>query len=645
MRAPLLLLLLAPLAAQAQRADTLATVTVTATHAAVETHRAPSRVTVLGRRDVEQTGSQTVADLLEARSAVFLKRYGPDGLATASLRGGGASHTLVLLDGHRLSDPQLGQLDLSLLPAALLESAEVLHGAASGLYGTDAVGGVVALATPRGALSRASVRAGAWGERGVSALAATRVPGTPLRATLALDGALTQADYLYTDSTAFDAETGTDGVTRPRANADSRQQAAYARLGGALGRHQVSAGLLGTSAGRGLFDYGAATAARQDDRALRLWADHELAARGVRVQTGLSVQRASLRYRNPALGLDDTGRTRVVAIQSRAERPVAVRGGTLSLSLSARLGVAQAKHPNLAAEARETAASLASGAVLDVGRLVVAPNVRLDRVTVPRDEVAPDTLGAVQALSPQIGVNLQPTRWRGLRLKASAGRAFRAPTFNDRFWQPGGNAALVPERGWTAEAGASLALRARRARLGAEATVFTSRLRDQIVWRPGRFPDGFYWAPVNVGRTRTTGWELSSDARLALGPLALDASALWAHSAARDVSDEAATSFGQPLIYVPDDQVKLALGAGRGAFRVGLDARHVSARPVSTDGERALAPFTVWGAHAEAGVAAPLWRARLAVHAENLTDAVYSVTPRSPMPPRHLRVSLTLESR
>ena len=89
------------------------------------------------------------------------------------------------------------------------------------------------------------------------------------------------------------------------------------------------------------------------------------------------------------------------------------------------------------------------------------------------------------------------------------------------------------------------------ARLTAEATLFTSRLRDQIVWRPGRFPDGFYTAPVNIGRTRTTGWELSGRARLPLaGSLLADVGALWAHSAARDRTDSTSTAFGQPLIYV-----------------------------------------------------------------------------------------------
>ena len=633
--------------------DTLGTVTVTATRIATETHRAPARVTVLTRQDAEAAGAETVADLVEARSAVFVKRYGPDGLATLSLRGGGASHTLVLLDGHRLSDPQLGQLDLSLIPAALVEQAEVLHGAASGLYGTDAVGGVLALTTPGAErAARAVVRTGAFGERGVSALTALRIARTPLTATVALDAARTDGDYLYTDSTAFDNATGTTGVTRPRAGADRRQQALYARVGGAIGRHRVAVGGLATSADRGLFDYGGSTAARQEDAAVRLWADHAVVVRGVAIATGLDAQRARLRYRNSGLGVDDTGRTRVASVQSRAERAVGLGGGTLTAALGGRLGLASADHPSLSGTARETSAALTASAVWDTGRVIVAPSLRWDRATVPRDSVAradpaADTLRAVGAISPQLGLNVQPTRWRGLRLKASAGRAFRAPTFNDRFWQPGGDPNLRPERGWTAEAGVSVETPRRRGRahVAMEATAFTSRLRDQIVWRPGSHADGFYWAPLNVGRTRTAGWELSSRAAVPVSRVGLEAGALWAHSAARDRTDPASSAYDQPLIYVPDDQVKLDAAASWLGLRVGADLRHVSARPTASDGSGALPPFTLIGAHVEAGFAAASWRARLALHAENLTDAVYSVTPQSPMPPRHLRAVLTIESR
>ncbi|MGB3545056.1 TonB-dependent receptor, partial [Rubrivirga sp.] len=228
--AALLFLASAALHAQTASPDTLGEVTVTAARAPVATHAAPSRVTVLDRADLEAAGARTVADALEARTAVFVKRYGPGGLASLSLRGTGASQTLVLLDGHRITDPQLGQLDLSLLPAAAVDGLEVAHGPASALYGTDGIGGVIQVRThrPRGRSARIDVRTGAWGERGGSFLVADNRPG--LSAVVAFDHDQGDGDYLYTDSTRFDQETRTLGVTGPRSNADIRRDALFGKL-------------------------------------------------------------------------------------------------------------------------------------------------------------------------------------------------------------------------------------------------------------------------------------------------------------------------------------------------------------------------------------------------------------------------------
>ncbi|MDX1439106.1 MAG: TonB-dependent receptor plug domain-containing protein, partial [Rubricoccaceae bacterium] len=133
LRSLFILLIAAPVAAQPTDApvaadSTLPEVTVTASRVPLLSRDVPSRVTVLDEEDVASAHAVSVADLLESRSSLFIRRYGSSGLASLTLRGSTASQTLVLLDGQRLGDPQLGQLDLSLLPTVMLESVEVLHG-------------------------------------------------------------------------------------------------------------------------------------------------------------------------------------------------------------------------------------------------------------------------------------------------------------------------------------------------------------------------------------------------------------------------------------------------------------------------------------------------------------------------------------
>ena len=629
LRALLFLASLAPLAAAQTAPDTLGAVTVTAARAAVPTAAAPARVTVLDREAIANAGAATVADVLGARSAVFLKRYGPGGLASLSLRGTGAAQTLVLLDGHRIADPQLGQLDVSLLPAALVETVEVAHGPGSALYGTDGVGGVVQLRTPT-AVSRArlDLRSGAFGERGGGLLLAGRRGAWG--AVAALDRDLATGDYPYTDSTQFDAASRTFGVTAPRANADVRRDAAFARLSRDGGRHEGSLGVWASDAERGLFAFSGPAGARQRDRALRVWTDHALRLGPATLRVGGLAQRSSLRYTNAPLGVDDTGETTAASFRVVADRVWTVGAAALRLAGGVEARGARAEHPSLGAAAREAAGAAFASGVLDAGPVILYPALRLDRVATPVD-----TAAVLTALSPQLGANVAIAP--GLRLKASAGRAFRAPTFNDRFWQPGGDPGLRPERGWTADGGLVASARLGPLRLDAEASAFASALRDQIVWRP----TGPYWAPLNVGATRTRGLEVSATARVGG---AVEVGALATRTDARDRTAPGATSFGRPLLYVPDRLGRAWGAVAAGPLRLDVGVQHTGRRWTSSDGSASLPPVTVLDAGFSAS--APLLGARATVglRAENLGDARYAIVRQYPMPPRHLRIRLTLSS-
>src|SRR5690554_3913847 len=118
-------------------------VTVTATRLERSTFEATAHIDVIDGDDARASGARHLADVLQQHSGVFLRRYGSGGLASVSLRGTGASQTTILLDGRRLTDPQVGQLDLSLLPASIVDRVEVMNGAASPFYGAEGIGGAV----------------------------------------------------------------------------------------------------------------------------------------------------------------------------------------------------------------------------------------------------------------------------------------------------------------------------------------------------------------------------------------------------------------------------------------------------------------------------------------------------------------------
>ena len=88
----------------------------------------------------------TMSQLLIQHSPVFIKTYGPGGLATASFRGTTASHTLVLWNGFQLNAPTLGQVDFSTIPVFMTEQVALKWGSGTSAN-SGGLGGTVNIET------------------------------------------------------------------------------------------------------------------------------------------------------------------------------------------------------------------------------------------------------------------------------------------------------------------------------------------------------------------------------------------------------------------------------------------------------------------------------------------------------------------
>jgi outer membrane cobalamin receptor len=88
---------------------------------------------------------ETVEDYLRTDPSTFIEQRGAGGAqADISIRGSSFEQTLVLLNGLRIDDAQTSHHDLDLpVPLEAMRAIDVLHGAGSTLYGSDALGGVV----------------------------------------------------------------------------------------------------------------------------------------------------------------------------------------------------------------------------------------------------------------------------------------------------------------------------------------------------------------------------------------------------------------------------------------------------------------------------------------------------------------------
>lgn len=103
---------------------------------------------VISAEQLEQRQTRDIADVLRDVPGVAVA--GVAGQTQIRLRGSEANHVLVLVDGIEVSDPFAGEFDIGTLQADIGARLEVLRGPQSALYGSDAIGGVVAYESASG---------------------------------------------------------------------------------------------------------------------------------------------------------------------------------------------------------------------------------------------------------------------------------------------------------------------------------------------------------------------------------------------------------------------------------------------------------------------------------------------------------------
>jgi vitamin B12 transporter len=157
-RAPAVLLLLVfPFlcfaVAHAADGDELQPVVISATRIPTPILDVASSITVVTAADIEARQERTFADVLKDIPGLnVVQTGGAGGETSVFMRGTNSNHTKVLIDGIDVSDPSnaTGAFDFGQLLTQDIERVEVLRGPQSGLYGSDAVGGVINIITRSG---------------------------------------------------------------------------------------------------------------------------------------------------------------------------------------------------------------------------------------------------------------------------------------------------------------------------------------------------------------------------------------------------------------------------------------------------------------------------------------------------------------
>ena len=446
-------------------------IVVTGTYDPVSLDEVDRSVTVLPARNMTLLLDNLI-DLLRLDPSLDLGERAPDGVqADLSIRGGNFAQTLVLLNGQRLNDAQSGHHDMDIpVPLDSVTRVEVLHGSGSSMYGSDATAGVINIITapPEGLEIRLRAAIGNYGtnEQRVS-----------------LSDSFGKLDEQVTFAREFSSGFMPDRDFR------NLQFASTTHLATAWGAGNVTVAYMDHPFGADQF-YGPSPS----------WEDTKTWWAGATQSLGRKTTASFAWRRHSDLFVLFRDQPQIYTNHHVDENYQGALRRTEELASGANLHYgAEALHEsivsnNLGIHARSRAAVYAAADFRALKRFSLELSAREEVYRRFSAEFSPTAAG---------GVWLSP-RWK---LRASASRAFRIPSYTDLYYSDPanqGNPNLRPERAWTYESGVDWNP-ARRWR--ASATVFERRERDGIDYY--RTSPAALWQALNIDSLNFTGVESS----------------------------------------------------------------------------------------------------------------------------------------
>ena len=467
-------------------------VVVTAAATPVELGTVTRTLTVITRGQIARLPVNSIADVLRLTASVDVRARGERGVQTDfAIRGANFGQMLVLVDGVRLNDAQSGHHNGDIpVPLDAVERIEVLHGVGSSIFGADAFGGTINVITRKEVAPASGVvqvgggaaQGGAPASRGFGLVSGSGQVGVAR-------GAVRQVLAASVDhSSGFMIER--DFVT---AGVSSRTS-----IGDRTG---VFGSYLWKDFGANGF-YGNAPSHEWTNQTL-LAVDHRFGT----VEGWQFGGTASYRthgdhflfdVRRPGVS-ENRHRSHASIGALRASRGIGARG---SVTTGVEGGADWVRSSNLGDHETRRVSGFAEVRYAPSASTQLDGGLRVDRYT---------EFGV--AWSPSVGVGWWPSN--AVRVRASAGRAFRVPTFTERYYADPANWArpeVHAEHAWAGETGVDVFP---SSGWMVTATMFGRLDHDVIDWlRPATTER---WRTYNIRDVDTVGAEFSAKKTLADG--------------------------------------------------------------------------------------------------------------------------------
>lgn len=629
MRKCLVLLMFFAMAFPASAQDTIMLQSVEVKAVAI---RSNELETTMGRRMdtsvINRLSSVPMSQLLIQHSPVFIKTYGPGGIATASFRGTTASHTLVLWNGFQLNAPSLGQVDFSTIPVFMTDQISLKWGSGTSTN-NGGLGGVVSISNDeyfcKGLIVNLKQTYGSFNTLGSYATLGYSWANHLLR--VKAYRASSDNDFTYNNIGVIPHQ------KMKQKNADYTDYGVMPeyqwRFGNSLitivswnqKSHRNCPQIMPNVGNDNTVEYTDNVFSRNYVSLKNYW------------NTGKIEVKSSYFFENQHYVLNtftDIG-TPVTTTDSKNTANVFHQIADVeqnlfrSWKINAKI---QWDHEQVKSndydgvkkrDVFSTYAALSGNVLRNIGL----------RATLRNDIVDGKSVG----FFPTATVSYSFTYLKGLKISAGYSHNYRNPSLNDLYWNPGGNPDLKPEDGKTVDGNLNFTRAFERLSVESQVGAYYSQVSDWIQWKPTSYR---YWVPENVSTVTAYGAEIHLKLNYKLERWNFSVSGNYVFSHTTDEDDK-------QLIYIPLHHANAFADVNWRGWHLSYTMEFTGERKTSmSDNEFygfRLMPYALH--HVSMGK--HFWKLDIELKINNLTDKDYQAILWRAMPGRSYEVSLNFK--
>ncbi len=609
-----IMVMLSGYAAYAQKKDTLGEVEVRAGHKVSEDEKlnefaTGQKVTVIDNATLQQYKLQNLATLLTQQLPVFVKSYGLNGIATLNFRGSSAAQNQVLWNGVPIQNAALGVADISTLPVMLMNKVNVVYGGSSALWGSGNVGGALMLEDERSDFAPGKRKvaltagAGSYGQYMGGVQTSRSWRKWYLAATIF--GQTATNDFGYSDLTGKRTRMTNDklqsaSVLVQTAYKINDEQTINLSVWHQQYNREIPPALFETVSDK-----------EQKDASLRMVADWSKQKGNDNLYAKAAFIMDDISYGDRSLLLN----TKTSVYQYYQEA-----GWKKQISNSSRLLVfVPVQISWLPVNDTQRQTKVAAAGAYNISML----RGKLDITATARGERINDR----NILLPGVGAKYAITGW--LAAQANIQRSYRAPTLNELYLFPGGNAALRPEHGWSEDAGYITRLRKNRVELHHDLSVFNRDIHDWIIWLGGSI-----WTPHNIAEVHSRGVETENQLLYATPDwrvqLSVNTSYVLATTLSSYVQNDGST--GKQIPYTPRYNARAAVNVTYRKLTVGYNHSYTGYRFITSDESEYLLPYQAGNVQMMYTMPWHKHHLQLTGQCNNIWNVRYEVVSMRPMP-------------